>query len=274
MTRQLEKWADQIEAGLAQEKIAAVVTGGTVKPTRIVIDVVIADPLPPRARLAEWIGAALDRDVSVVLRPGGIRVVMVLPGQNDVDAIIDQYSGQIPPACAVLGLRDDGGPLLLRIPAINVQHTLILGPQGRELLRAACYGLAATNRPEHLQIANFRLNQWGQAGQPLDQTLAAVVTEIDRRERDGAGLPVLIVAIPELAKADPDCITRILWRGAGVGVYCFAATAANKSPGVFRTVIWWLDGDRYQLTISGEASYFSAATVQRRKQGENKNGNR
>lgn len=270
MKRKLEQWADTIEKTLEEREIRAVVTGGLVTPTRIVIDVVIPDPCPPRAALAEWIGAALARDITVELRPGGIRAILALPGPNDVNAIIDQYREHIPPACAILGIRGDGGPLLLRIPAINVQHTVIIGPQGRDLLRAACYGMAATNRPEHLQIANFRLNQWGQPGQPLDQTLAAVVAEIDRRERDGAALPVLIVAIPELAKADSDSVTRILWRGAGVGVYCVAATEGTKAPGVFRTVIW-ADGDQYQLTISGETVSFVAATVQRRKQGD-KNG--
>lgn len=272
MKRQLEQWADQIEAGLAQHKAAARVTGGTVTPTRIVIEVMIQPPTPPQALLERVIGAALAKPVNVEKMPGGIRAILALPGPNDVTAIVEQYRPDIPPACAVLGVRDDGGPLLLRIPAINVQHTAIIGPQSRELLRAACYSLAATNRPEHLRIANFRLNPWGVPGKPLDQTLAAVVAEIDQREKDGVGLPVLIVAIPEIAKADPDCLTRILWRGAGVGVYAFAATAGNKSPGVFRTIIW-PDGDRYQLTISGESIQFVAATVQRRKQGETQNGN-
>lgn len=257
MKRKLDQWADQIEAGLAEHEIAAVVTGGTVTPTRIAIDIMIPAPIPPQATLASLIGATLTKTITIEWITGGARAVMALPSPNDIGEIIERYRAHIPPTCAVLGLDDDGAPLLLRIPAVNIQHTLIIARQGRELLRAACYSLAVTNRREYVQIANFGLNTWGQPGQKLDQTLAAVVAEIDQRERAGAGLPVLIVAIPELARADPDSLTRILWKGAGVGIYCFAATAGNKSPGVFRTIIWGLKNGKYTINDNN----FTPATI-------------
>jgi len=59
----------------------------------------------------------------------------------------------IPPFTAILGLADDGAPLLIKLPSSEVGHILIAGAAGAGktmLLQAITLSLAMTNRPEDL----------------------------------------------------------------------------------------------------------------------------
>jgi S-DNA-T family DNA segregation ATPase FtsK/SpoIIIE len=65
------------------------------------------------------------------------------PGDEPGDA-----AGGVPPKCAVLGLAEDGAPLLIRLPSPDVAHILIAGTTGSGktvLLRTIILSLAMTN---------------------------------------------------------------------------------------------------------------------------------
>ncbi len=159
--------------------------------------------------------------------------------------------GTVPACCAVLGVEEGGGPLLLRIDSPDVAHVLVAGTTGSgktALLRTLLLSLAMHNHPGHLQFVLIDPkgrglaglaglpHMWRQMGIVQQQaataaTLAAVVTEMERRDQAGVRLPRLVVAIDELAdllqvggRAVADTLQRLTQRGREAGIHVIAAT--------------------------------------------------
>jgi S-DNA-T family DNA segregation ATPase FtsK/SpoIIIE len=159
MREKLEFQADRIEAVLSLHKISARVTGGTVTPRWIRFQVLpmIGAKISKIKGLNEELAAALDAPNCRVSRRGAavdIEVprddptpVHLLPLYREIDGGEGGTAG-IPPVTAVLGLAEDGAPLLIRLPSPDVAHILVAGTTGSgktALMQTMILSLAMAN---------------------------------------------------------------------------------------------------------------------------------
>jgi S-DNA-T family DNA segregation ATPase FtsK/SpoIIIE len=148
-----------------------------------------------------------------------------------------------------LGLEQDGTPLLLRLPAPNVAHVLVVGTTGSgktALVRSLLVSLAMYNRQSQIQL--ILIDPKGRGFGPLRRlphTLGSVastpaealdrlrwlVEEMERRDRAGDNRPALVVGIDELADllmtggAPVEALlTRLSQRGREAGIHLVACT--------------------------------------------------
>lgn len=165
MRRKLEFQADRIEAVLALNKVPARVTGGTVTPRWVRFQVLpaVGAKISKIKNLSEEMAAALDTSSCRVSRRGAAvavevprddpKPVRLLPLFHQLTSEpASQQTGQpsIPPVTAVLGLAEDGAPLLIRLPSPDVAHILVAGTTGSGktmLLQTMILSLAMANSP-------------------------------------------------------------------------------------------------------------------------------
>lgn len=145
----LEQQCNRIEAVFASHRIPARVTGGTVTPRWIRYDVLpaLGTRIGAITGLAEELAAALGAPSVRVVRQGAVIAVEV-PRENPRPVrLLPLLQGlrNVPPATAILGIADNGSPLLLRLPSPDVRNVLVSGPVGcgkSALLRAMVISLA------------------------------------------------------------------------------------------------------------------------------------
>ncbi len=156
MRKKLEFQADRIESVLSVHKVPARVTGGTVTPRWIRFQVLpaVGAKISKIKNLSEELAAALDASNCRVSRRGA--AVSVEVPRDDPQPVrllplyhqLDDDDGAIPPVTAVLGLAEDGAPLLIRLPSPDVAHILVAGTTGSGktvLLQAMILSLAMSN---------------------------------------------------------------------------------------------------------------------------------
>lgn len=256
--RVLEMQADQIEAVLAKHQVRTRVKGGTVTP-RFVRFRLVAEAgtrVAKVARLTEEIALELGaRDARIYRRGGEINVEIPHHAPEPVRLLpLCAKLKTLPPVTAVLGCDDDGIPLLVRLPAPDVAHILIAGTTGSgktALMRTLLTSLAMHNRQCDLQIILIDPKRRGFArlaslphvlggvhaelGQ-VQQRLAWLLAEMERRDRSGSSRPALVVAIDELAdlvqtggQAVEQALARLAQRGREAGIHLVAATQKPTS---------------------------------------------
>jgi len=174
MRKKLEFQADRIEAVLTLHKVPARVTGGTVTPRWVRFQVLpaVGAKISRIKNLSEELAAALDAPSCRVSRRGAAVAVEVPrddpqpvrllplyrqlvgathPANDGVSArrlARDASPQPIPPVTAILGLAEDGAPLLIRLPSPDVAHVLVAGTTGSGktmLLQAMILSLAMAN---------------------------------------------------------------------------------------------------------------------------------
>ncbi|MEE9616251.1 MAG: DNA translocase FtsK [Anaerolineae bacterium] len=165
MRKKLEFQADRIEAVLSLHKVPARVTGGTVTPRWVRFQVLpaIGAKISRIKNLSEELAAALDAPSCRVSRRGA--AVSVEVPRDDPQPVrllplfrqltnqpTNQLTNQppIPPVTAILGLAEDGSPLLIRLPSPDVAHILVAGTTGSgktALLQTMILSLAMVNPP-------------------------------------------------------------------------------------------------------------------------------
>jgi len=166
----LEFQADRIEAVLSSHRIQARVTGGTVTPRWIRFQVLpsVAAKISTIKGLNEELAAALDAPSCRVSRRGAavdVEVprddplpVQLMPLYRQLSEGADGTAG-IPPVTAVLGLAEDGAPLLIRLPSPDVAHILVAGTTGSgktALMRTLTLSLAMANpAPSSFQMGRM-----------------------------------------------------------------------------------------------------------------------
>ena len=155
----LEAQADRVDAVLAQHNTPGRVVGGTVGPRLIRF---FLEPAP-HIRFASI--ERLGDDLAIALRVRNLRIV------RSAEGVILEFSNPnprpvtllnllpeampMPLATAMLGLTDDGAPLLARLSAPEVAHILISGTTGSgksALLRTIAASLALTHTSSLLQM--------------------------------------------------------------------------------------------------------------------------
>jgi len=270
MKSKLEFQADRIERVLAVHKVPARVTGGTVTPRWVNFQVMpaVGAKVSRIRRLSEEIATALDASTCRVSRHGGT-VSLEVP-RSDPQPVrlmplfrqLDSEEEGIPPMTAILGLAEDGAPLLIRLPSPDVAHILVSGTTGSgktALLQTLVLSLAMTNPPINSRGPYERRNAGGLALVLVDpkgsafrcfaglphlaravirdtgETVEALESLVRLMERMPVGRsgsqPRVVVVIDELAdlmlvsgKALEQSLTRLTQRGREAGIHVVAAT--------------------------------------------------
>jgi len=257
MRRELHFQADRIEMVLASHKVPARVTGGMVTPRLVRYH--LSTPLGVKVRqvagLSEEIALSLGAPSCRVYREEGRVEVEVPRTQGQAVALLPllerlRASGAaVPPVTAVLGLDQEGMPLLVRLPSANVAHVLIAGTTGSgktALARTMVASLAAGNSQRSLQLVLVDPKGRGlMAFEGLPHLLVPVVTrveeavavlgrlvaEMERRDAEGRSEPRLVVVLDELAdlvqvggREMEARLVRLTQRGREAGLHVVACT--------------------------------------------------
>lgn len=251
--QQLEFQAERIEAVLASHKIPARVAGGTVTPRYIRFDLLPPPGVPLRRiqNLAEEVALFLGATSCRIVRQAGqLKVEVPRPDPRPVQLLpLCRNLPPVPPNTAILGLDDEGIPVLLRLSSADIAHVLIAGNTGSgktALARTMALSLAMYNRPSTLQLVLIDPKQRGLA--PLASlphllfpliadtdtaadALSRLVREMERRDLEGHRLPRIVVFIDELADlvmmgGTPilHALTRLTQRGREAGIHIIACT--------------------------------------------------
>ena len=251
--RTLEMQADRIEAVLARHRVQAHVEGGTVTP-RFIRFRLVADGstrVNKITALADEIAMELDRREARVYRDGAAIQVEVPRKQPEPVRLLPLCDrlGMLPGLTAVLGLEQDGTPLLLRLPAPEVAHVLVVGTTGSgktALARSLLVSLAMHNRQSQVQLVLIdpkgrgfgplaglphTLGRVASSPEAAHDRLRWLVEEMERRDQAGSNRPALIVGIDELADllmtggaAIEALLTRLSQRGREAGIHLVACT--------------------------------------------------
>lgn len=252
---QYEMMAGRIETVFAAHKVAARVWQATVTPrfVRFKVTTALGTKLTAAERLDEELAMSLGASSVRVYRERG-SINVEVPRETPRQVALAELLGRIktiPPLCATLGTDGDGGPLLLRIDSPDVAHVLISGTTGSGktvLERTLLLSLALTNRVGQLQMVLIDPKGrglealavlphcWqglGLVQEPEDAglTLAILVAEMERRDRERVRMPHIVVAIDELADllqmgGSPveQALNRLTQRGREAGIHVIAAT--------------------------------------------------
>ncbi len=267
MRRTLDMQADRIEMVLASHRVHARVRGGKITPRAIKFELVT--PLGTRVQkvsvLAEELALALGVPHVDVKRRRGVLEIEI-PRQDRRPIPLERLARKVrrvPRATSLLGVDDEGVPLLLRLDSPDVAHVLVAGTTGSGktvLMRIMGLTLALWNRQAHVQLVLIDPKRRGLG--PLENLphvwgggvvfhpnailhmLDRLVALMEVRDREGYSWPRMIVFIDELAevlavgkKRASQAITRLVQRGREAGIHVVAATqkpAASVLGGVMK----------------------------------------
>jgi S-DNA-T family DNA segregation ATPase FtsK/SpoIIIE len=255
--------ADRVEAVLATHHVPGRVTGGTVGPRQIRLNV---DPAPQVKvssvkRLAEDLALALRvPQLGVDRGTEGIVLSFANPQPRNVRLLgLVEEVVPVPVSTAVLGMTEEGAPLLARLASPDVAHILIAGTTGSGksvLLRTIGASLMLTHSTRALRLLcidpqgrTFRGFEGARHLQrkPVSQmreareVLGSLVRTMEVRDRrgdkvDGRGTPRIVVLIDELAELVMEggeqivgLLTRLVQRGREAGIHVVGATQHPSS---------------------------------------------
>ncbi len=249
----LNSQADVIESVLAAHKIQSKVWGGTVTPRFIRFDLTttlgtkVTKVLALREEVAMRLGVP---DVRVYRKGDAIRVEVP---RSDVAVVrfdaLRKRLKRIPPLTAVLGVDEDGAPLLLHVASPDVAHMLVAGTTGSGktvLLKTLVLSLALYNPQSKLQLAIIDPKARGMSAlaglphliRPIESDperavalLEGLVVEMERRDQRKISRPAIIVVIDELAdlrmvagRRVENALIRLTQRGREAGIHVILAT--------------------------------------------------
>ncbi len=252
----LEAQADCVEAVLAAHRAPGHITGGTVGPRLIRF---FLNPAPHTRfaaikHLADDLALAL-KSPSLHVRRGeeGVILEFANPTPRAVDFLtLLPEVRPLQPATVLLGLTDEGAPLLVRLASPDVAHILVAGTTGSgksALLRTLAASVVLGHAPQALRL--LCLDPKGRAFRVLTglphltrppvvgvaeaiEALHSAVRMMEVRDRRGEtpeAVPRIVVLIDELSDlvmqggaAVSDLLTRLLQRGREAGIHVVAAT--------------------------------------------------
>lgn len=251
--RTLDMQADRIEAVLARHRVPGRVQSGVITPryVRFQVATELGTKVNKVAALANEIAMALGKREARVYRQGSAINVEVPRVDSDPVRLLPLCNrlATVPAITAILGVEENGTPLLLRLSAPDVAHVLIAGTTGSgktALARTLLTSLAMHNRQGEVQLV--LIDPKGRGFGPLVglphvlgdvhrdadsaiQRLRWLVHEMERRDRAHISTPVLVVAVDELAdllqtggSAVEGMLTRLSQRGREAGIHLVACT--------------------------------------------------
>jgi S-DNA-T family DNA segregation ATPase FtsK/SpoIIIE len=249
----LEFQADCIEATLASHRVRSRVAGGTVTPRFVRFDLMPAPGtrIQRITALSEELALTLNAPTCRVFRRGG-RVQVEVPREQPAKVHFGRICAKlcdVPFCSALLGLDEEGIPVLLRLPSADVAHVLIAGNTGSGktvLARTMALSLAMHNPPRAVQLVLIdpkrrgfgRLSALPHLLTPLiarpdraAEVLKRLAAEMERRDLRGRNSPRVVVLIDELAelmmaggREIERPLTRLAQRGREAGIHLVACT--------------------------------------------------
>ncbi len=267
LQHQLEIQSRQIESVLSQHDVSARVAGGYVQPRSIRFD--LSSHLETgleklrhiKQELLSTLGAT---EGDLIPHLGGWQLHVTRPEEPPV-SLFDLLSlvPDLEPMTILLGLDDNGRPVLVELADHTLSHMLIAGTAGAgksTLLRTIALSLALTHRQSQLQLAILDGSANGVAGsytslEPLSylpHMLAAVtyspdecrelvhflVGECTYRQEQQMDTPKIVVLIDEVVHLLnktaahhelSEGIIRLLQRGPDVGIHLVMTTDQPES---------------------------------------------
>ena len=249
----LDQQADIIEQVLAAHKIPARVWGGVITPRFVRYQLTTAagvrlnKVLALKDEVALMLGVS---DVRMYRKYGAIYVEAPRsrPGIVKLMAIMRRLK-RLPQGSMVLGVDEEGAPLLVQLTSPDVAHILVAGSTGSGktvLLRSMILSLALAHRPHQLQLLLIDPKSRGfgpladlpHLSRPIItspeqavKALAGAVEEMERRDVEKRHTPLLALFIDELAdlrmvggKQVEHHLARLTQRGREAGVHVIVAT--------------------------------------------------
>lgn len=256
--------ADRLEAVLTAHRAPGTITGGTIGPRHIRF---FLNPEPhirfaTIKRLAEDLALALRvTHLSVDRNKEGIVLAFnnPTPQKVKIQSLIEQVV-PVPASTMILGITDDGVPLLARLASPDVAHVLIAGTTGSGksvLLQCIASSLIQTHSPTVIRLlcidpkgrtfaslantphmARYPITRSGEALEAL-RSLCRMMELRDQRgesPNEHQGMSRVIVLIDELAdlimqggKPTIEMLTRLAQRGREAGIHLVAATQHPSS---------------------------------------------
>lgn len=274
---ELNQQADKIEGTLAQHHAPVTVTGGNVTPRWVQFLVQPGQGVKVNRveALRAEIAAALGVPQATVTRSGGaVRIDVLRSDAQPVQlaAMLKRIPADRVPVCtALLGLADDGAPLLARFPSPDVGHVLISGKAGSgktSLIIAMLLSLAYYSKPRHVQIVTRGSGLDGLR----DLRHMLQVDNLQRLIERPSVDPRIIVAIDEPGAADLPVVRELVTRGAAAGVHCIVSTTermhsdslacpvriiADEQPGDF----WAEYNGHHNSPMRFDAAYIAAREI-------------
>jgi S-DNA-T family DNA segregation ATPase FtsK/SpoIIIE len=250
---QLDQQADALEQMLHVNGAPARVTGGNVTPRLIQF---LLQPAPGiKVNKVE----ALSREIAIALGAPTARVkseggaVKVEVPRNDPQPVSLMRlcarlpANRIPLGAAVLGLADDGAPLLVRLPSPDVAHVLIAGTTGSgktALVQTMIISLTLLHHRRQIQfvliggefasladLPHLLRPIVTQPDQAVD-VLTDMVKLIETREQDRVIDPHIVIVIDEMSDLSDlarERLTSLVQRGHEAGLHVVGATQKPSS---------------------------------------------
>ncbi len=271
-TQDLDAQADRIELILQEHKAPATVTGGNVTPRWIqyLLHTAPGIKINRVEALSREIALALGvPDARVSAKNGMVRIDVPRCDPQPVKLlklVARLPLSRLPFGAAVLGLADDGAPLLMRLPSPDVSHVLASGTTGSgktALLQSIVCSLMLAHRPAQLQLLLIDPKGYSFsslsglphllrpiAAQPdqINNVLAEAMSLMEKRAERAcvpdrslrpdelAVCPRVVLVIDELADIVQsngaqvlDPIGRLVQRGREAGLHVIAATQKPAS---------------------------------------------
>ena len=260
LRHQLELQSRQIERVFSTHQVAARVAGGQVQTQSIRFDL--------QSHLESGIHRlrGLKRDLLSVLGVADISLAKDEQGQWRLDivrpheppvALLDLLPllPELPESTAVLGMDEEGAPLLLPFADPDISHALLVGAEGAgktSLLRTIAISLAMTNRQSKLQLLVIDPDRPGKSNRQLAplmflphllseviaepedalHTLQVLVEEMYHRLKNDTVRPTIVTLIDNVealfvaAKSDMQTVlSELLQRGAEAGIHLVLASS-------------------------------------------------
>lgn len=255
--------ADQIEAVLRDRRAPASVVGGKVLPGFVEM---LLRPAPGTKVNAV---RALQADLALALGNSNVRVTqsgthlaVQIPRETRKPVRLSALmtaNPNTPPYTAVLGLADDGAPLMASLVSPEVAHMLIAGTTGSgktSLAQSVVLSLCQRHRPSELGVIvidpkhsdgspfmtgveRHLLMGVCQETEHAVAALARVVEAMEKRVANAPPSPRIAVYIDEMADLcmtggarATDLLTRIAQRGREVGIHMIACTQKPSSKAI------------------------------------------
>ncbi len=252
--------SDCIAGVLHAHSIPARVTGGTVTPFGIRFRVLpaVGASVSRIKQLEADLAAALGVDTCRVARRGAA-IELEIPRDHPrpvrlLNLLQQLEIDEIPPVTAILGVAEDGSPLLIRLPSPDVGHVLVAGAaeSGKtSLLQSMVLSMAMMNSPGQVKMMLIALrgNSFGsfdgsphlarptiQGSVEAAEALQSLVRLVERRHRLLARSPEgllgeghVVAIIDELggllasSREASRSLAQLLERGRAAGVHVVAA---------------------------------------------------
>lgn len=250
----LDHQADGIEYTLHSHGIEASVEGGNISPRLVQFHIRLGAGVKfsRLASLSEELALALGVTHCRITRDGYL-VKLEVPRPDPVAVqlfpLMRGMPGDLPELAPILGLDENGVPLLLKLSSPDIAHILITGTTGSgktTLMRSMVASLALQNSSDQLRLMLIDPKRRGLAHfnglpnlvcpvitDPLDalHRLKWAVRHMEKRDETNINVPMLVIVIDELAelvlangREFEQLVGRLTQRGREAGIHLIAST--------------------------------------------------